>query len=508
MTGVVRKTLLIASILLVAAANGIPEERIPLQDAPGSPQTAPAQGKGRQQTSTSVFYTDVPVHDFDILLGRPTRTSATVSLLAYGPMEAFLSYGTNAEKLDRKTDLFQLQAGQPKAVLLADLLPNTRYFYRMSWRRSGAQEMAECDTHSFHTQRPPGAAFTFTVQADSHLDCPDAPALYVQTLRSALGNAPDFHIDLGDTFMTDKRRQDHTAAFPQYIAQRYYFGLLCHSAPLFLVLGNHDGESDQRFRIVEDSVAGWSNTMRKRYFPNPIPNAFYTGNDEPAGTSGLLEDYYAWEWGDALFVVLDPYWFTTSRMRDADASWGRTLGRRQYLWLTKTVEQSKASIKLVFIHNLVGGADASMRGGAEAAKYFEWGGHALNGQYEFEAKRPGWDSPIHEVLKDCGVNVVFHGHDHLFAKQELDGIIYQAVPQPATPGGRSVNRIAQEYGYRSGVILPSPGYLKIDVSASSARISYIGTTISENAPASTVIHEYRVYPRDSSKTIDPQGVVQ
>ena len=32
-------------------------------------------------------------------------------------------------------------------------------------------------------------------------------------------------------------------------------------------------------------------------------------------------------------------------------------------------------------------------------------------------------------------NIVFHGHDHLFVKEELDGIIYQDVPQPGHPSG-------------------------------------------------------------------------
>jgi hypothetical protein len=50
----------------------------------------------------------------------------------------------------------------------------------------------------------------------------------------------------------------------------------------------------------------------KRYFPNPVLDAFYTGNATKHAEAGLLQDYYAWEWGDALFVVLDPYWFNHS----------------------------------------------------------------------------------------------------------------------------------------------------------------------------------------------------
>ena len=55
-----------------------------------------------------------------------------------------------------------------------------------------------------------------------------------QTLANALADAPDFHVDLGDTFMTEKHASRESAA-RQYVAQRYYFGLISHSAPLYLV---------------------------------------------------------------------------------------------------------------------------------------------------------------------------------------------------------------------------------------------------------------------------------
>ena len=215
---------------------------------------------------------------------------------------------------------------------------------------------------------PPGASFVVTVQADSHLDSNADPAIYSRTLRNALADAPDFHIDLGDTFMTDKYPAYKDAA-AQYLAQRYYFGLLCHSAPLFLALGNHDGEQGRFLNGSADNMAVWSNAMRKRYFPNPEPDAFYSGNETPDPVAGPLEDYYAWEWGDALFVVLDPFLYTRQRGGAVD-NWGWTLGSEQYRWLQRILEHSKAKFKMVFLHHLVGGADWQ-RGGAEEAGFYE-----------------------------------------------------------------------------------------------------------------------------------------
>ena len=118
--------------------------------------------------------------------------------------------------------------------------------YRFSFRRPGAASFEQSEEYSFHTQRAAGSAFTFAVQADSHLDENVSPAVYTRTLTNMSSASPDFLIDLGDTFMTDKRRTDFKLALPQYVAQRYYFGLIGRSAPVFLALGNHDGEGGSR----------------------------------------------------------------------------------------------------------------------------------------------------------------------------------------------------------------------------------------------------------------------
>ncbi|MBX7259372.1 MAG: metallophosphoesterase [Candidatus Hydrogenedentes bacterium] len=456
--------------------------RPPGNRGPGGPQHNPDQKKA------STFYTDVPAHDFDIILGRPTADAITASVLSYAEIEGFFSYGSDPSKLDQESAPQRFRAGEPVEVVLTKLRPNQAYSYCFNWRRAGATDYTADGPRRFQTQRSRGSEFTFTVQADSHLDDPQAASLYTNTLRAVQADAPDFHIDLGDTFMTDKRGQQFATAQSQYLAQRYYLGLVGHSAPVFLVLGNHDGETGSRFYGKGDSMPGWSNAMRRRYFPNPLPNGFYTGNNMPTDPLGLLQDYYSWEWGNALSVVLDPYWFTTSRSKGPAAFWERSLGETQYRWLESTLAKSNAPFRFVFIHNLVGGGDEAMRGGAEAARFFEWGGRNLDGTPEFAQHRPGWPAPIHDVLKKYGVSVVFHGHDHFFARQELDGIVYQLVPQPATPGGRNVTRMVSEYGYVSGDFLPSPGYLWVSVGNSETHVVFKNTS-SEKAEQA---FEYRI----------------
>ena len=474
--------------LLLSVEWSVSQDR-PKRGGPGGRkgQDQQTRQQDKQRPPKSEFFTQSPAHDYDVILGRPEQDRVTVSVLSYSACDGYIAFGTSREALDRKTSPFSLTAGQPQELLLDNLVANTAYSYQVCLKRAGATTYSVGQTHEFHTQRAPGAPFTFTITADSHLDERVSTSTYQQTLLNVAQVKPDFHIDLGDTFMTEKHR-DRESASRQYVAQRYYFGLLAQSAPIFLVLGNHDGEGARWAEGGADSLAVWSNLMRKRYFPNPLADRFYTGNSAPDRVAGLLQDYYAWEWGDALFVVLDPFWFTP-KSGGASDNWVNTLGQAQYAWLQRTLQQSKAKFRFVFLHNLVGGADRQSRGGAEAAPFYEWGGKNADGSDGFQQHRPGWGAPIHELLVRNHVSAVFHGHDHLYAQQELDGVVYQLVPQPATPGARNFRENAEEYGYRKGVILPSPGYLKVSVGASSCTVAYYQTGTS--AP----VAEYQVKAR-------------
>jgi hypothetical protein len=114
-----------------------------------------------------------------------------------------------------------------------------------------------------------------------------------------------------------------------------------------------------------------------------------------------------------------------------------------------------------------------MRGGAEAAPYFEWGGRNLDGTDGFAARRPGWNLPIHALLVANRVTAVFHGHDHLYAHQSLDGIVYQEVPQPSAVNSASGPNLAREYHYASGTILSSSGHLRVTVAPEGVEAEYV-----------------------------------
>ena len=120
-----------------------------------------------------------------------------------------------------------------------------------------------------------------------------------------------------------------------------------------------------------------------------------------------------------------------------------------------------------------GGRELRRRGGGvEAADKYEWGGHNANGSSGFAAERPDWEAPIHQLLADNDVTIFFHGHDHLFVKQDLDGVVYQEVPQPSYRQYDKTSS-AQQYGYTSGDVLGCCGYLRVTVSPSAVTVDYV-----------------------------------
>jgi hypothetical protein len=466
------------------------------QNPAGGKKRGPGgEGQGESRMPTLAFRTEVPAHPLDIILGRPTQDAITVSVLSYEGFEGYITYGRSVESLSQETPRQAFPKATPIEITLAGLQANTRYAYQVHTRSAGREKFQVSGEGTFMTARPAGSAFGFTVQADPHLDFGIDPEIYKKSLNNVLKSQPDFQVDLGDTFMTDKRT-DYRDALPQYLAQRYYFGLTGKSVPLFLVLGNHDGEKPDR--NGGEAMALWSNAQRKKYFPNPEPNAFYSGNTTPHPRAGLLQDYYAFEWGDALFVMLDPYWFGREPGRNGD-NWARTLGREQYQWLQRTLQTSRAKFTFVFTHNLVGGETREGRGGAEAAAFFEWGGRDLDGRESFAKNRPDWAAPIHQLLRERrGGVIVFHGHDHLYAQQEKDGIIYQLVPQPGHSRFDNT-RSAEEYGYKSGVIQGASGMLRISVSPEKALVEYVraypDSAENDSRRTGAVTHRYTVAPR-------------
>ncbi|MFO0943779.1 MAG: hypothetical protein U0930_23840 [Pirellulales bacterium] len=257
---------------------------------------------------------DIPAHPFDIILGRPTNQSIDVRVLQNDDGQGIVNYRVVGQKQWLHSAPATSVSGKPVNIKLDGLKQDTEYEYQWKFEGKDRSRSIISDTYNFRTQRSTGSNFSFSVSADSHLDENSSGAVYTQTLKNALAERPDFHLELGDTFMTGKYMKPELS-YGQYLAQRYYLSNLCSSAPLFFVMGNHDGESAGRGSFT------WASNTRKSLFPNPSPNGFYTGNTQEEAEIGFPEDYYAWLWGDAQFIVLDPYRYTIAVSRRRTRWW-------------------------------------------------------------------------------------------------------------------------------------------------------------------------------------------
>jgi hypothetical protein len=416
------------------------------------------------------------------LLGRPAATSIAVNLRADKNLEAYVEYGMQPTLYTKQTAIQSCPGGIPFTITIGGLVPNSGYYYRVRYRVAGTTEYLALGEHTFHTARPAGSAFTFAIEADPHLDTATSPELLKRTFANVLNSKADFLIDLGDTFMTEKLPLiNQEEMLKRYLLLRSCFDTVCHSVPLMLVQGNHDGELGWLVNGTADNLAVWAANMRKLYYPNPQPDGFYSGDTSNVKFTGQRQNYYAWEWGNALFVVLDVYWYTTKKPGSSKNNWDWTLGRTQYDWFKKTLESSKSAFKFVFAHQVVGGSDTEGRGGIEAVPYYEMGGLNGDGSPGFAANRPGWPKPLHQLMVDNRVSAFFHGHDHIFVKQDLDGIVYHELPQPgyfnfASPEKSYTNvGLAAKYGYTHGDVLPSSGYLRVTVADTTATVEYVRT---------------------------------
>ena len=446
------------------------------------------------------------------ILGRPTDHSVTVNAIAGQAVEAYFEYGTASGVYGAQTTPTVFPTGTIE-VVIDGLIPNTRYYYRKRHRPSGSpDDFIVGAEHTFHTQRARTATFSFAVQADSHQGFAafHSSELYGLTMQNIAAGKPDFILDLGDTFSLDGTTETEATVRQKYLDQRPFFGLAAHSSPLFLVLGNHENEEAWNLddfganRAASLPVLGGN--ARKRYYVNPIPDGFFTGNTDPLPEldgDHLREDYYAFEWGNALFVAIDPYAYTTRKPFAGSTGgekndetvgnrWDWTLGRAQYLWLKQTLETSTATFKFLFMHHLTGGTADYSRGGARGAKYVEWGGYDIDGTtWGFPSNRPGWEMPIHQLLVQNHVTAVVHAHDHVFAKEDLDDIVYLSMPFAANADygfGFSSNQT----DYAGADMVENSGHVRVTVAPATVTVDYVRSFLPGNGTNGSVAYSFGV----------------
>jgi len=242
---------------------------------------------------------------------------------------------------------------------------------------------------------------------------------------------------------------------------------ICADNAYFLARGNHEGISD----YDEAQTGQMLRTLLKLFVPNADGTTYLQGG---SADSDYDQGYFAFEWGDALFVILDVVKYKNSRMLDPSPARFH-IGDAQLIWLTSVLQNSTQRWKFIFMHHLFGGGNYYGRGGAAFAFYYE-------------------QPQIQALAEQYGAHI-FYGHDHLLAKGWANGVLYYCCglawgPQPdyivSKAGGNYATFYPEGYISTSCNSVPpaceNNGYVMVEVSSTEVKItykSYLGNVIDE-----------------------------
>jgi|GEM_PF-5900878 len=353
---------------------------------------------------------------------------------------------------------------------VTDLAPNQDYAYQVEYASAAAPDDWRTNgvISSFQSQKTSGRSFGFSVMADAHWGqigkvVPGEArwATGVFCLRQiARENACDFAIDLGDSPFTTSA--EFALSRDQYLDYRDLLTPITRKMPVYLALGNHECEAGFYQRGTDDGEqygALWNKLEAEDYrqlvttrarlmcIPNPRGDTYPEGGEGAPGYDSLndwlgepgpwndgaptthLQNFYAWTWGDALFVVLDPFRYTlVGSVVFPNSPAQYTLGPTQLQWLEDVLAASTATWKFIFAHHQVGGGLIN-RGGFT----IEDGGtgYAYGRGSAIEADRAGVEQMlIHEMMLQHGAQFFVYGHDHGFSHSAIDGVHYLCCGRP------------------------------------------------------------------------------
>ena len=410
------------------------------------------------------------------MVGRVTGNSAVVNLVTAEDLSATVQARVRwAETLEdvpgspNVSPIISTSDSSARMVLeISGLQPNQKYFYQVEYETSDEPGVwvAMPQICEFHSQRTAGQSFSFCLVADPHWGhpnkvLPDSPQRWTgqQCLQRILEDEEfDFFVDLGDSAYPT-RIESGEEALSRYADWRKVMADITRKMPAFVVLGNHEQEAGFFQKGTDDPPEylwnelsstqyhqKWATEARLRFVPNPRRDTYPEGGEGApgydtaaewgAGTdpwnngiSSNIQNFYAWTWGDALFIVLDPCRYTlvgSTVFTTSPSEW--TLGPTQMSWLQDVLAASTASWKFVIAHHQVGGGlidvggDSIEDGGTERA-YAR--GSAV------EADHPGTEQAlIHQLMLQHGVQFFVYGHDHAFCDSVKDGIHYICCGRP------------------------------------------------------------------------------
>ena len=394
-------------------------------------------------------------------LSRPTGTSIRVSAVN-GPLAGEIGLEVRPERSSRwRRPLPVVQASRHQELdwNVSGLSPGTRYDYRVRFKGGSERSSRSLAVGSFRTQRLEPATYMVVLMTDPHtgyFPLGSGPAVTLdRVVRNAAGVKADFVLDLGDNVAWEGSREyaqeDSSGASAAYTQYRRQIGPLSLHAPHFAVIGNWSGESG-KFPKKSIQLVG---DVRRALLPGPTSLTYPQGGSEG-------EDYYAFSWGGALYILLNIQTYSkpsnprqlSSLMLDVNRIQEWTLGEKQMAWFETTLGKATEQFRFVCMHHPAGGN----AGDALNTDYGRGGARAWN---------TGEQARIHALMKKHKVQIFFYGHDHAFVDDIVDGIHY------TLPGscGAPWKFTKAETGYER--YWSDSGHAELEVSPAKATVTFV-----------------------------------
>lgn len=409
------------------------------------------------------------------LLSCPTESSIRVNALNNKQAaEAIIELRKDAlQDWERREPALKVAPYEVLDWNLRNLSAATRYEYRVLLKQGSDEALRPVAAGRFRTQRKGPASYTAVLITDPHTGSFPPGSGPVLTLDQVVQNAAranaDFVLELGDNVAWRGSREfpqaNSNGALNAYARYRRQIGPLSIHCPHFAVIGNWEGESGKFPEKSIEIVAA----VRRSLLPNPNHLTYPQGGSE-------REDYYAFSWGDALYIILNIQTYSKpsapdklpTLMADVNQIEEWTLGEKQMAWFEKTLRNATERFRFVCMHHPAGGN----AGDALNTAYGRGGARAWN---------TGEQARIHSLMKKHKVQIFFYGHDHVFVDDVVDGIHY------TLPGscGAPWKFTKEETGYER--FWPDSGHAQLDVTPEKATVTFINLE-------GKVIHSFFVLP--------------
>ena len=313
-------------------------------------------------------------------------------------------------------------------VILDTLVPGSTVYYRVTINDSANPAASTIlPEKSFHSARGVGEPFSYAVGGDNRpwSDTIVQPAVWTTIVQQMAAENLDLSLSVGDMIY---------GTFYDSLAQNIakYDGFfsatspLTSSVPLYPAVGNHE------------SIATASNRVGyEQEFTLPVNN----GAD--AATYG--EEYYSFVNGDTRFISL---------CTELPGQEGLITGNQQ-AWLGQVLAANTSKWAVVFMHR-------PLFAGVHLTDPWMNTGNAAGQQNRWE---------LHNLFRQCGVDVVFEGHEHFYHHHVEDGVQYVIT------GGGGAPLMTPPWPL-AGDIFSWSGYehVKVDETASSMKVSAIDST--------------------------------